>query len=207
MRRIGKLFAVLLCLLAALALLPLRAGAETVASGTCGRQLTWTLDGDGTLTISGRGTMYHYLSEDPPWRQDGLTEQVRRLVVEDGVTSIGEAAFDKCVRLEQAEIADSVKDFGSWAFYYCPALKAVTMPGDARYATDPTRGIRCFGFCDALEELTLTTDVSEDFAQNFCPVDSAIQRITVTGEASRVGPRAFTELKNLKELTLGPGVT
>lgn len=207
MRRIGKLFAVLLCLLAALALLPLRAGAETVASGTCGRELTWTLDGEGTLTISGRGTMYHYLSSDPPWRQDGLTEQVRRLVVEDGVTSIGEGAFDKCVRLEQAEIAGSVKDFCSWAFYYCPALKAVTMPGDARYATDPTRGIRCFGYCDALEELTLTTDVSDSFAQNFCPVDSAIERVTVTGEASRVGPRAFTELKNLKELTLGSGVT
>ena len=59
--KLKRIFAALLCLCILLALLPISAlGAEIVSSGTCGDNLTWTLDREGTLTISGEGRMSDY---------------------------------------------------------------------------------------------------------------------------------------------------
>ncbi len=47
--------------------LPLTANADIVANGTCGDNLTWTLDDEGFLTISGSGAMMNFGDEDPNW--------------------------------------------------------------------------------------------------------------------------------------------
>ena len=65
-----KIVSVLLCVLLLASLLPVSAFADTTASGKCGDNLTWTLDGDGTLTISGTGKMWdsdYYNDYDVPW--------------------------------------------------------------------------------------------------------------------------------------------
>lgn len=55
-----KIVSVLLCILLLASLLPVSAFADTTAGGTCGKYLTWTLDSNGTLTISGTGKMWDY---------------------------------------------------------------------------------------------------------------------------------------------------
>lgn len=83
-----------------LCLLPARASAaESVASGSCGSEgdgsnLTWTLDSDGTLTISGTGTMADYYGSSAPWYS--YQSQCKALVIENGVTRIGDRAFYNC---------------------------------------------------------------------------------------------------------------
>ena len=83
-------------------LLALAASAGTLfaESGTCGKDgnnLTWTLSG-GTLTISGTGAMADWKSyPDVPWFSN--RSSIKSVVIEDGVTSIGEYVFDRCSKL------------------------------------------------------------------------------------------------------------
>ena len=83
------------------------------ASGTCGNNLTWTL-ADGTLTISGTGDMWNYSWNNPaPWGG----QEVRTLVLEEGITSVGSFAF-KYLRLDSTSLQfpDSLQSLGEWAF-------------------------------------------------------------------------------------------
>ena len=66
--------------------------ADVVESGTCGTNLTWSLDDEGVLTISGEGKMANYTEDSTaPWYSKRT--QIKNVVIEDGVTSIGKYAF------------------------------------------------------------------------------------------------------------------
>lgn len=106
--------------------------AEVVQSGTFGADgtnLTWTLDADGVLTISGSGAMDDFDSittrKAPfyPYRSS-----IKKVVIEKGVTSIGEWTFYEHEALESVTIPDSVKSIGYAAFHNCTALKSVGLP-------------------------------------------------------------------------------
>ncbi len=121
----------LLALCLCLALLPVTAfAASVVDSGTCGDNLTWKLEGN-TLTISGTGAIEDYPSDgsgkNAPW--DSVSDSIQTVVLEDGVTSIGERAFDHCSSLTVVTIPGSVLSIGNKAFYYCTSLSRVTIPG------------------------------------------------------------------------------
>lgn len=119
-----RLFSALICLcmlLSAVTLLPqgtltqlfsFGAGAE-VSSGKCGENVTWTLDENGKLTISGTGEVYRFTFGDSPFRKD---LSIRSLVIEEGVTSIGDFMFDGCENLESVSVASSVTDYYYDAF-------------------------------------------------------------------------------------------
>ncbi|MBR6314141.1 MAG: leucine-rich repeat protein, partial [Clostridia bacterium] len=79
-----------------------------VDSGTCGSNLTWTLDSEGTLEISGEGEMY---SKAFSFRTD-----VKSVVFGDDVTSIGYDAFAKCTALESVTFGDGLQSIGNGAF-------------------------------------------------------------------------------------------
>ncbi len=115
-------------LLSALCFLGINASAETVASGKCGGNVTWVLDDNGTLTISGAGKMYDYNSYEQRWGNH--CNSIRKLVIENGVTSIGNYAFDGCTGLTSVTIPDSVTSIGGSAFADCTGLMSVTIPND-----------------------------------------------------------------------------
>ena len=99
---------------------------ETAAtSGTCGDNVTWSLSG-GTLTISGTGKMKDFSWEGAPWY--GLREQITTAIIKNGVTSIGNWAFDSCRSLKSLTIPDSVTSIGSGAFQGCDGLTSITIP-------------------------------------------------------------------------------
>lgn len=105
--------------------LPIIAGAET--NGTCGDSITWILGDDGTLTISGSGDMPDYdWSSTAPW--DSQKDAITKIVVSDGVTSIGDLAFNGCKALADVTIADTVTSIGCWAFCDCNNLNEVDLP-------------------------------------------------------------------------------
>ncbi|MCD8004011.1 MAG: leucine-rich repeat domain-containing protein, partial [Clostridia bacterium] len=83
-------------------------------SDTFGDGLTWTLTGDGTLTISGEGEMPHYIFGTAPWYENA--GRITSVIIEDGVTSIGNYAFYGCTSLESITISDSVTSIGYMAF-------------------------------------------------------------------------------------------
>ncbi len=112
--------------------------------GTCGENVTWKLTKDGVLTISGEGAMYSFTftadlvpasvlpmggekSEVAPWNEyNGL---IVKVIIEDGVTGIGDNAFAACENLKEIEIPETVTSIGDGAFTGCEALETVTYTG------------------------------------------------------------------------------
>ncbi len=95
--------------------------------GTCGENIRWTLDSEGILTISGTGNMTNYSSlSSVPWY---LSSNVKKVIIKNGVTSIGDYAFEYCSSLMSVAIPDSVTSIGERAFYDCFNLKDVYYGG------------------------------------------------------------------------------
>ncbi len=103
---------------------------EVPKSGTCGDNLTWTLSNDGVLTISGTGVMKDYIYQN----DDGYNESPfyacnsKKVIVEEGVTSIGSWAFSGCTNLSDILIPKSVTNIGNGAFEYCTNLEEIHIP-------------------------------------------------------------------------------
>ena len=91
-------------------------------NGTCGENLTWTLDTEtGELTISGEGDMEDYsYSDDAPWRDKRWL--IKSITINEGVTSIGDNTFCYCSNPTEITIPDSVTRIGDSAFYDCDNL-------------------------------------------------------------------------------------
>ena len=96
------------------------------SSGSCGENVSYTFDAaTGLLTISGSGDMYDYgwNSKSPFYNED--KSEITRIVINYGVTSIGEQAFYGCRSLTSIEIPNSVKSIGRRAFEYCRSLPSI----------------------------------------------------------------------------------
>ena len=142
-----------------------------VASGACGADVTWTLAEHGTLTISGTGAMDIYADYGAPWEE--YRSQIRRIVISDGVTTVGSYAFYWCWNLEDVTLADSMTEIGFCAFYGCESLKEIVLPdsvlsiGDYAFSdcyilakADLGSGLQTIGegafkYCYRLEELSV----------------------------------------------------
>ena len=107
------------------------------ASGICGANLEWTFS-DGVLTISGEGAMddFHPWDDYDPSKAPWSELDINEIVVEDGVTSIGDYAFSDCTSLTSVAIPDSVTRIGHYAFYRCDSLTDVYYSGsEAQWAS------------------------------------------------------------------------
>ena len=116
-------------------LLPLTASADD--SGTCGRNLTWTyVEATHTLTISGSGEMnnYSYHTNLAPW--SGYHEKISTIIIESGVTRIGEYAFYDCSSMVTIDIPNSVTSIGVSAFDNCVNLTSIDIPNSVTNIED-----------------------------------------------------------------------
>ena len=124
---------------------------ETVASvvkiGTCGDNLTWTLDDGGVLAISGTGVI-----RDTAFRGE---PKIKTVIVGDGVTSIGYSAFSSCSNLTSVEIPDSVTSIGDYAFSNCSSLTSITIPDGVT-----SIGSSAFSQCSSLTSVEIPDSVT-----------------------------------------------
>ena len=152
-----RIFSFVLAVLMIASLLPATALAvDIVDSGTCGAKgsnLTWTLDSEGVLTISGSGDMHGYGSSDAPWY--GSRSRVKSAVIAEGVTSIGESAFENCRSLTSVTIPNSVTSIGGCAFDECWSLTSVTIPDSVTSIGDSA-----FASCTSLTSVTIPDSVT-----------------------------------------------
>ncbi|MBR3704736.1 MAG: leucine-rich repeat protein [Oscillospiraceae bacterium] len=124
MKKMKQLLSVLLVVVMLTGALSARA-AEEVASGTCGENLTWVLTDDGTLTISGTGAMDDYARYGAPW--DAHKNKIVSVVVENGVTSIGDNAFAYYNFLASVTLSATVETIGEEALTGCRKLETITV--------------------------------------------------------------------------------
>ena len=96
-----------------------------VAAGAADN-MVWMLSDDGTLTISGMEIPDYENVDDLPWYND--IDSIKAIVIQDGLTSIGNSAFRECTNLERVTIPSSVTSIGDSVFQGCNSLKGVTIP-------------------------------------------------------------------------------
>ena len=101
-----------------------------LAYGKCGDNATWELV-DGVLTISGTGDMYDYNYETKPWYN--YQNEVTSIVIESGITGIGESAFYGCENTASIIIPEGVTTIGEYAFNVCRKLTSLELPASVRY--------------------------------------------------------------------------
>lgn len=114
-------------------------------SGQCGENAYYTLNDDGTLTITGTGAIYDYKNDVSPFR-DNL--DIKSVVVEEGITYIPEGSFVRCYNIESATL--SAQDIGDSAFAWCNNLKNVTLENGVEVVENAA-----FGGCTLLETVTI----------------------------------------------------
>lgn len=198
-----KLLKALLALCMALMLLPGPVRAAEVASGSCGDSITWTLDDAGTLTISGTGTMYDYFNNfrapDPPWF-DYCTD-IQKVVIDDGVTSIGNYAFLRCENLSSIDIPESVTSIGIDAFVSCTSLSSIDIPESVA-----SIGPGAFTNCKRLNSVTVPTGITEIRESMFVGCES-LNSITLPESITEINSSTFAGCVSLSSITIPESVT
>ncbi|MCH5187521.1 MAG: leucine-rich repeat domain-containing protein, partial [Oscillospiraceae bacterium] len=183
-----KLLSLMLATAMLLAVMPVMTiyGAGIMDSGTCGDNLTWVLDDEGALTISGTGDMtnwYWYSDDSVPWYDS--YPYIKKVIICDGVTSIGYCAFYKCTSLTSITIPDSVTSIGWSAFYNCTSLTSITIPDSVTSIGD-----RAFSGCTSLASIIIPNSVTSigESAFYYC---ASLASITIPNSVTSIGYCAF----------------
>jgi len=97
-------------------------------TGKCGENATWNYDEDTkTLTISGTGETDRFYAITDCWY--GLdTFTITKVIVNNGITSLGEEMFADFSNLVSVELPDSLVHIGRFAFRYCDSLEIINIP-------------------------------------------------------------------------------
>ena len=103
---------------------------EIPTSGSCGENITWSLTNSGILTISGTGYMNDYQYNGAPWYE--IRDEINKVVVTNGVMSIGEYAFFECSSLYSVSLPTTLERINENAFMYCYSLPSLTIPEGVR---------------------------------------------------------------------------
>jgi hypothetical protein len=178
---------------------------KVLYEGTCGDNLTWTLDNAGTLTISGTGAMEDMSYNDRPWSD--CRSSIKKIVVEEGVTSISAYAFMGYAQTS-VKLPDSLETIGALAFWNCAKLTSINIP-----KATTTIGNNVFAYCTNLETITVAEGNTAYKAEDgvlltydgtkliCCPAQKAGE-YTVPEGVTELGSYAFEGCKKLTNIQL-----
>ncbi|MBE5767815.1 MAG: hypothetical protein E7335_11810, partial [Clostridiales bacterium] len=152
---------------------------EIIDSGTSGDDVYWKLDSTGMMTIYGSGPMYN------SWTKPEKA-LVKQIVIEDGVTSIGDSAFAAYRNVNSVIIADSVKTIGSFAFDSCISMTEVKLPAHLT-----TIDVAAFQSCFKLTEIIIPDEVT--VIERFAFGGAGLKKVTFRGwDMPDIGENNFT---------------
>ena len=177
-----------------------------VVFGSCGENLIWGIDTDGTLTISGTGDMQDYdvVSENDAWHTTApwYAYSPKKLVLEEGITHVGKSAFVGCGFTGELTIPKGVTDIGYRAFGYCSGFTgSVTLPEGLTKI-----GSSAFAFCSGLTGVTLPQSMTEIGWSAFVGCSSLVDMVIPEGVTAIEGS-AFSGCSSLTSVTLPQSVT
>ena len=197
-----------------------------VDSGTCGDNLTWTRDEEGTLTISGVGEMDHY-DYNIPWGTN-----IKKVIIEDGVSSIGDDAFCYCRQLSEVILPQTIKSIGKGSFRHCERLQSITIPPSLErigseafsyssikyvYISDIVSwlnldtsgsgiGTNLYVDGELLRELIIPEEITKIRDGAFAGKQS-LESVIIPSHVTHIGKNAFNNCVNLKEVKFEEGLT
>ena len=195
--------------------------AATVASGKCGDSAKWTLDAAGTLTISGTGATYDFFNDyncTAPWYDAELRLQIKKAVVNKGITYVGTYAFRDCAELTSVSLPAGLEEMGSSVFRYCESLTSITIPagvtsigGDFFYGCASLKSVTLpdslwdaggctFMYCTSLTSVRLPANL-RDIAWWMFKDCTSLTSVTIPRGTVEVKKEAFDGCTSLKNVT------
>lgn len=157
--------------------------------------INWSLDENGTLTISGTGAL--------EWNWDAISDIscVKKIVINEGITELKERSFHNFASLTSIEIPDSVSSIGEYAFYSCNSLKSITIPKKVTSIEEGT-----FYNCRELTSIEIPDSVTSIGKMAF-GVCTKLESITIPKKVTSIGEWAFLNCIELKSIAIPDGVT
>ncbi len=148
-------------------------------------EITWELSVDGTLTISGTGDI-----KTKPWNSQ--RNEIKKIIIENGVTSIGDNAFTSCYNLTSVTIPNSVTSIGSSAFQNCSNLTFLSIGNSV---TSIEKG--AFNGCSDLKSVNITN------LKSWCEISFEDRYANPLGYAKHL----YLNEKEVEELVIPNGIT
>ena len=165
-------------------------------SGSWG-SLDWTLD-DGLLIISGEGEMQGLSTASRSWRK--YSNAITNVIIDEGITSIGNNAFEGCKYLISVKLPTSITQIGDWAFIDCKSLATINFPEGLT-----SIGAAAFGSCSSLTKITLPSTIKDIGEVAFCNCTSLNSIIIPDGVESIPG-RTFENCSRLTDIRIPSSV-
>lgn len=174
-------------------------GVKTDFSTDIYKNVSWRLDKNGTdtytLTLSGSGKMADYLAEKVrPWYS--YASKITKLIVEDGVSSVGSRTCYNFTVLTDVSLADTVTDIGEFSFSGCSALVSVDLSNVTSIRANALRGDR------ALSDIRLSRDLKVIDYQAFRDSGADNSSISIPASVTEIGFGAFEGAKFTNVLNL-----
>lgn len=158
----------------------------------------WKLYDNGLLLISGNGRMKAYkTAEDAPWHEQ--RSQIKRVIVEEGVTNVSGNSFSGCEALHQVVLSNTVRTIDENAFYNCDSLTEVMIP-DSVLSIETS----AFAGCDLLAEVAIGEQVKTIGDRAF--EGTSISKLTLGNSVKHIGDRAFAGCNALAHVSIGYGL-
>lgn len=195
-KRIISVLTATMMLIFSLQSLSLKTNAED--TGKCGPYLYWNYENSSkTLTISGKGPMYNYLSpratdNGAPWAGKALS----KIVVEEGCTTIGDYAFSYLNFTEAVFPENSLKEIGQYAFTYSRKIDRLIFPDSLE-----TVGKNAFQNCDRLVLIDFGDEISE-IPSDACYGNAQLRSVKFGKKCKTLSYNAFYECENLVDIDL-----
>lgn len=188
-------------------------------SGTCENGLNWEMSPDGTLTISGNGTMkdFSYSGMAPWYKEFGQT--IKKVVIEEGVQSVGDYAFAEHPSLEEVQLPESLSAIGYRAFSGCGKLTGVVIPDGTEtigsYAFYQDKNLETvvlpesleqmesylFDGCTSLKEITIPVNL-KDVGYSVFGDCTGLEKVILEAAALNTNTAALSDCKALKEIVI-----
>ena len=164
--------------------------------GSCGDNVNYLFyKSTGELVIQGKGAMEDYSSsENFPWYE--YKNKIKSVNVEDGVTYIGEMAFQDCTGLTSINISNSVISIEKGAFWGCGSLTSITIPNSVTYI-----GSDAFSGCTGLKEVKIPDSVTSIGEWAFSDCRGLIS-INIPKSVTSIGEAAFRRTFNLTSINV-----
>ena len=168
-------------------------------NGICGDNLTWKLYSDGKLQISGTGDMYDYPENYPEWND--YSDKIEYIIIDKGVTSIGDYAFYQCSELKYAYVSETVNKVGNGAFSQCRKFNDITFNGELE-----SLGREAFIYCQDLRNITIPNGIKRIQFAAFGHCEN-LEKIKIPNGVEVIEQYSFVECLNLKEFVMPDSVT
>ncbi len=189
-------------------------------SGTCGKNISYTYDSETCeVVIDGKGPLtFDYWEGSPFYKSDiksvvindGITsigdfvfigcDNLTKIEIPYSVTSIGEAAFNGCTDLKNIDIPDSVISIGNMAFEGCTGLTNIVIPDSVL-----SIGEQAFMYCDSLTSAEFYDSVTVIGNHAFSYCDKLIN-LKLSENLTTIGYESFTGCYSLKSVTIPASV-